>query len=82
MSFANQIIVKGIIRRIQECKGGNPFRPVIIDNHSIQKEAINLMMMCWTEDPKQRPDFTTILQQIKKHFAESYVSLLDYSTAD
>ncbi|KAK3098029.1 hypothetical protein FSP39_015477 [Pinctada imbricata] len=71
------ITSKGIIMRVKECKEGIPFRPVTLDNQFIQKEATDLMKICWTEDPKQRPDFTSIIQQIKRHFAESKGSILD-----
>ncbi len=46
-------------------KLGNDIRPPFLGDNTVH-EIGNLMKRCWQENPNDRPDFTSILNTIKK----------------
>ncbi len=46
-------------------KAGNEIRPPFLGDNTLF-EIGNLMKRCWQENPPDRPDFTLILNTIKK----------------
>lgn len=57
--FCVSEIVEGV-RNSQKC-----LRPNMTEI-SCEEEVGNLMKRCWTEDPADRPDFTTLKAAIRK----------------
>jgi len=41
-----------------------PFRPSIDDHHA-DETLVQLMTKCWSENPVERPDFSTIRKQVR-----------------
>jgi hypothetical protein len=49
----------------ESIKSGNETRPPFLGDSALY-EIGNLMKRCWQENPTDRPDFTSILNTIKK----------------
>ncbi|XP_061188583.1 atrial natriuretic peptide receptor 1-like [Saccostrea echinata] len=63
-------IIKGI-------HSGQSYKPEIIKTEAIKPQMLKLMKMCWDDDWRLRPDFTSILSFIKENNTEASVSIID-----
>lgn len=65
---------KDIIKSIQN---GQSCKPDINKFEDLKPQMLKLMMMCWDDDWRQRPDFSSILTFIRENNTEASVSIID-----
>lgn len=65
---------KDIIKSIQN---GQSCKPDINKFEDLKPQMLKLMTMCWDDDWRQRPDFSSILTFIRENNTEASVSIID-----
>ncbi|KAK2176842.1 hypothetical protein NP493_636g03040 [Ridgeia piscesae] len=65
-----------IILQVGENKNP-PFRPIVPDTQHETNDLMQLMVSCWAEKPRDRPDFNSIKKSFANMNAGKYYSIID-----